>query len=113
MEDGTSLPIRVCGAEDGGGAPGLLPCLVVPQIGEVTKKRGPHFEVFNGFVDSFQSKLLMLLDDVEQFFLWAIAVVLDGRKMGFDWLKCLWEHNNEWPNITERDPSLSKSKAEL
>ena len=56
---------------------------------------------------------MTLLDDVEQFFLWAVAAVLDGRKIGFDWLKPVWEHNDEWPNVTKRHPSLSKLRAEL
>ena len=40
--------------------------------------------VFNTFVDTFRKKLLMLLDDVEQFFLWVVAAMLDGRRIGFD-----------------------------
>ena len=39
--------------------------------------------------------------------------MLDERKIDFDWLKPMWEHNNEWPNMTEKYPSLSKLKAEL
>ena len=42
--------------------------------------------VFNTFVDTFKKKLLMLLDDVEQFFLWVVAAMLDGRRIGSDWL---------------------------
>ena len=57
--------------------------------------------------------MLTLLDGVEQFFLWTVATVLDGRKIGFDWLKSVREHNDEWPNVTERYPSLSKLKGEL
>ena len=87
--------------------------LLYHKLGKSPKSRDPGHEVFNEFVGNFQSKLLMLLDDVEQFFLWAAAVGLDGRKIGFDWLKPMWEHNDEWPNVTERYPSLSKLKAEL
>ena len=77
------------------------------KLGKSLKRGDPACEVFNEFVDNFR------LDDVEQFFLWAIAAVLDGRKIDFDWLKPVWEHNDEWPNVTERYPSLSKLKAEL
>ena len=42
--------------------------------------------VFNTFVDMFRRKLLKLLDDVEQFFLWVVVATLDGRKTNFDWL---------------------------
>ena len=87
--------------------------LLYHKLGKSLKSGDPACEVFNEFVDNFQSTLLTLLDDVEQFFLWAVAAVLDGRKIGFDWLKLVWEHNDEWPNVTERYPSLSKLKAEL
>ena len=40
--------------------------------------------VFNTFVNTFRRKLLTLLDDVEQFFLWVVAAVLDGRKTNLD-----------------------------
>ena len=51
--------------------------------------------VFNTFVDTFRKKFLMLLDDVEQFFLWVVAAMLDGRRIGFDWLNPMWENNRE------------------
>ena len=56
---------------------------------------------------------MTLFDDVEQFFLWAVAAILDGRKIGFNWFTPVWEHNDEWPNVIERYPNLSKLKAEL
>ena len=87
--------------------------LLYHKLGKSPKSRDPACEVFNEFVGNFQSKLLTLLDDVEQFLLWAVATVLGGRKIGFDWLKLLWEHSDEWPNVTERYPNLSKLKAEL
>ena len=83
------------------------------KSGKSPKSGDPTCEVFNEFIDNFQSKLLTLLDDMEQFFLWAVVVVLDERKIGFDWLKPVWEHNDEWPSVTERYPCLSKLKAEL
>ena len=73
----------------------------------------PTCEVFNTFVDVFQSKLLTLLYDVGEFFLWAVAPALDGRKLGFDWLKPMWENHGEWPNVTRRFPTLNKLKAEV
>ena len=33
-----------------------------------------------------ERKLLILWDDVEQFFMWVVAVMSDGRRIGFDWL---------------------------
>ena len=51
--------------------------------------------VFNIFVNTFRRKLLMLLDDVEQFFLWVVAVALDGRKTNLDWLALVWDHRDE------------------
>ena len=55
----------------------------------------------------------MLLDDLKQFFLWAVTATLDGRKISFDWLKFVWDHNGEWPNVTYRYPTLSKLNAEF
>ena len=43
-----------------------------------------HCAMFNTFVDTFRKKLLMLLDNVEQFFLWVAAAMLDGRRIVFD-----------------------------
>ena len=40
--------------------------------------------MFNTFVDTFGKKLLKLLDDVEQFFLWVVVAMLDGRGTVFD-----------------------------
>ena len=64
------------------------------------QKGDPIYKVFNEFVGNFWSKLLTLLDDVEQFFLWVVTSTLDGRKIGFDWLKPVWDHDGEWPNMT-------------
>ena len=57
--------------------------------------------MFNAFVDTFRKKLLMLLDDVEQLFLWFVDGMLDGRRIGFDWLNPVWENKREWPNVTK------------
>ena len=43
------------------------------------KRRVGSCTVFSTFVNTFRWKLLTLLDDVEQFFLWVVAVALDGR----------------------------------
>ena len=51
--------------------------------------------VYNTFVDTFREMLLMLLDDVEQFFLWVVAAMLAGRRISFDWLKPMWDNNHE------------------
>ena len=34
--------------------------------------------VYNTFMETFREKLLMWLDDVEQFFLWVVAAMFDG-----------------------------------
>lgn len=60
---------------------------------ESQRKGETTCEEFNAFDDAFQRKLLMLLADVEQFFLWAAAV--DGRKIDFDCLKPVWENHIE------------------
>ena len=40
--------------------------------------------MFNTFVNTFRRKLLTLLDDVEQFFLWVVVAALDGRKTNLE-----------------------------
>ena len=45
--------------------------------------------------------------------MWTVVAVLDGRKIGFDWLKPMWEHGDEWPNVTKTYPTLIRLKAEL
>ena len=57
--------------------------------------------VFNALMDTFRKKLLMLLDDMEQFFLWVVAAMLDGRRIGFHWLNPVGENKSEWPNVTK------------
>ena len=56
--------------------------------------------VFNTFVDTFRQKLLMLLDNVEQFFLWVVVAMLDGRRTSFEWLNLVWENKHKWQNVT-------------
>ena len=56
--------------------------LLYHKLVKSQKSKDPACEVFNEFVDNFRSKLLTLLDDVGQFFLCAVADVLDGRKIG-------------------------------
>ena len=77
------------------------------------RKGDPICEVFNEFVGNFPREILTLLDDVEQFFLWAVAPALDGRKIGFNWSKPVRDHNAKWPNVTLKYPTLNKFKAEL
>ena len=69
--------------------------------------------VFNTFVDTFRKKLLMLLDDVEQFFLWVVAAMLDGRRIGFDWLNHVWENKREWPNVSKQFRSVHHLMSEV
>ena len=62
--------------------------------------------VFNTFMDMFREKLLMLLDDVEQFFMGVVAGMLDGRRIGFDWLNPVGENKCEWLNVTKQFKSV-------
>ena len=62
--------------------------------------------MYNYFVDTFRKKLLMLLDDVEQFVMWVVAAMLDGRRIGFDWLNPMWDNQREWLNVTKWFRSL-------
>ena len=77
------------------------------------KRRIAACAVFNTFVDTFRKKLLMLLDDVEQFFLWVVAAMLDGRRIGFDWLNLVWENKREWPNVTKEYRTIQHLMSEV
>ena len=70
-------------------------------------------KLFNTFVDEFRRKFLMLVDDVEQFFLWDVATALDRGKLGFDWLRSMWDNKADWPNVATRFNTLNKFVAEV
>ena len=60
--------------------------LLYDKLERGPKRRVGSYIVFNTFVNIFRRKLLTLLDDVEQFFLWVVAAMLDGRRTNLDWL---------------------------
>ena len=57
--------------------------LLYEKLERGAKRRVGSCTVFNTFVNTFRRKLLTLLDDVEQFFLWVVAAVLDGEENQF------------------------------
>ena len=69
--------------------------------------------VFNTFMNTFRRKLLMLLDDVEQFFLWVVAATLDGRKTNLDWLAPVWDHRDEWLNVIDKYRNVFQLQLEV
>ena len=77
------------------------------------KRRVASCIVFNTFVNTFRRKLLKLLDDVEQFFLWVVAAALDGRKINLEWLAPVWAHKDEWPNVTKKYRNLCQLQFEV
>ena len=58
--------------------------LLYERLETSPKRHVSAFAIHNTFVDTFRKKLLMLLDDVKQFFMWVVAAILDGRRIGFD-----------------------------
>ena len=76
--------------------------LLYDKLERGPKSRVGSCTVFNTFVNMFRRKLLTLLDDVEQFFLWVVAAALDGRKINLDWLAPIWDHRDEWLNVTDK-----------
>ena len=52
--------------------------LLYDKLERGPKRRVGSCTVFNTFMNTFRWKLLTLLDDVEQFFLWVVAAALDG-----------------------------------
>ena len=69
--------------------------------------------MFNTFVNTFRRKLLTLLDDVEQFFLWVVAATLDGRKTNLEWLALVWDHRGEWPKVTNKYRNVCQLQLEV
>ena len=80
--------------------------LLYERPGTSLKRHVATCDVDNTFVDTFRKKLLMLLDDVEQFFMWFVAAMLDGRRIGFDWLNPMCDNKHEWPNVTKQFKSV-------
>ena len=74
--------------------------LLYDKLERGPKRRIASCTVFDTFVNTFRQKLLTLLDDVEQFFLWVVAATLDGRKTNLDWFAPVWDHRYEWLNVT-------------
>ena len=58
--------------------------LLYERLETSPKRHVAALAIYNTFVGTFEEKLLMLLDDVGQFFLWVVAVMLDGRRISFD-----------------------------
>ena len=87
--------------------------LLYDKLGRGAKRRVGSCTVFNTFVNTFRRKLLMLLDDMEQFFLWVVAAVLDGRKTNLDWLAPVWDHRDEWLNVTNKYKNVCQLQLEV
>ena len=79
----------------------FLRLLLYEGLGTSLKRHVAACAMYNTFVDTFRRKLLMLLDDVEQFFMWVVAAMLDERRIGFDWFNLVWDNKHEWPNVTK------------
>ena len=87
--------------------------LLYEKLERGPKRRVGSCTVFNIFVNTFRRKLLTLLDDVEQFFLWVVAAVLDGRKTNLEWLAPIWDHKDEWPNVTKKYRNVCQLQLEV
>ena len=77
------------------------------------KRRVESCTVFNTFVNTLRRKLLTLLDNVEQFFLWVVAAALDGRKTNLEWLAPVWDQRDEWPSVTDKYRNVCQLELEV
>ena len=77
------------------------------------KRRVASCTVFNTFMNTFRRKLLTLLANVEQFFLWVVAVALDGKKTNLNWLALVWDHRGEWLNVTDKYRNVCQLQLEV
>ena len=87
--------------------------LLYDKLERAPKRRVGSRTMFNTFVNMFRQKLLPLLDDVEQFFLWVAAATLDGTNTNFDWLAPVWDHRDEWPNVTNKYRNIYQLQFEV
>ena len=58
--------------------------LLFDRLERAPKRHVGSCTIFNTLMNTFRQKLLTLLDDVEQFFLWVVTVAMVGRKTNFD-----------------------------
>ena len=54
--------------------------LLYGKLERASKRRVGSCTLFNTFVNMFRQKLMTLLDNVKQFFLWVVAATLDGGR---------------------------------
>ena len=87
--------------------------LLYDKLERGAKRRVGSCTVFNTFVNTFRWKLLTLLNNVEQFFLWVVAAALDGRKTNLEWLAPIWDHKDEWPNVTKKYRNVCQLQLEV
>ena len=87
--------------------------LLYDKLERGAKRRVGSCTVFKTFVNTFRWKLLTLLDDVEQFFLWVVAAMLDGRKTNLEWLASVWDHRDEWPNVSKKYRNVCQMQLEV
>ena len=73
--------------------------LIVPQIGEFCKMGDPNLKNVQFICWCILSKLLMLLDNVEQ--------------SRFDWFEPMWKNHRERHHMTKRFPTISKLTVEM
>ena len=87
--------------------------LLYDKLERGPKRRVGSCTVFNAFVNMCRWKLLTQLGDVEQFFLWVVVAVLDGRKTNLDLLAPVWDHRDEWPNVTKKYRNVCQLQLEV
>ena len=68
---------------------------------------------FQMFVTSFKKKLLHLVDDVNQFYSWAMCAFLDGRHKDLNWLQPIFDHWEDWPKVTQEYVALRDLRRNL
>ena len=69
--------------------------------------------VFKTFVRAFKSKSLDLVDDVNQFYSWAMCAFLDGRHKELTWLEPVFENRDDWRKVTTEYPTLRDLRRNL
>ena len=72
-----------------------------------------EIEVKLKFWEGFRAKLLESMDDVEQVFLWTTCAALDGRHKSLPFLKEMWDHRSDWPNLWRKYKTVDQLTDEV
>ena len=67
----------------------------------------------HNFTFEFTKKLCADCDDVNLVYCWALAAAVDGRRSSLHWMRRIWNHAGDWPNVVNAYGTLASFQAML